>query len=789
MTASELIDYFALIARKIKQTGSVDVLEELREINATRLARGMGINYEVSFYEVLMLTSFSKLTLRHLLACVGKALLISQIGTILNEKAINPTPKLKLDLVDIFAVVLDRRDIWEEHFMNVRIRELHKALQRGKFGSLPGFSMPVHVEGDNNRPLSFQARLAQNKKQARKFKVKTWKNFLSLFSIRNAKALAILIPAMLAGEGGAGPLLDLIWLIHRELNTPLSTMSVAGNFDDGNGVKDPTKSSGEILLEEWDSVGDGEGKGGNQGARGSEQEIKARFKSGTGEGGGVGTSGPSPLDVAVSETAGLDPEDPSFWYEEEPTPFVVKPPPRDPSIETLDVPGDALKYYSRAIECRESNDFRGIDENLSTADSISEMPAEFLHMWGEAKLMLRNYRDALAYLEKAVEKDPSYGKSWALLGQIALTFGESNRAVAAFSKAVMGNPGDTKLWDSIVQKLIISKNWKAYAGLMKAAVQYFPNTGPWWGNISLSKFRLEEYEESMKAGLVSHVVLGFKEPPVNLNMMLGLVASGRFLEALLFARWSLENIVWGDEEAMKALMDFVLATRERAEKEGVQLPPQDEVTSALAKEYVSEQVILALQYALEIVPLFCRGWYVFGEKLLERLDFESAREAFENARETTRYQPSWVGADELVADKDMSKGLAFAYAGLGDHEAALAEARKVLEVDPHDEQTRRVYVTALAQAGRFEDAVKIAKDYIDRNPNLALNWSMLAMVLRYARDFDGAISSLRKAAELDPKNPVHWSDLARIHEAVGEHDLARECAERASELARERARL
>lgn len=119
---------------------------------------------------------------------------------------------------------------------------------------------------------------------------------------------------------------------------------------------------------------------------------------------------------------------------------------------------------------------------------------------------------------------------------------------------------------------------------------------------------------------------------------------------------------------------------------------------------------------------------------------------------------NWRGAEEAAkalqeagdADKDASRILGAAYAGLKDYAGAIDILAKEYDRAPLDARPLAMLVQAYIDAGRLEDATKFLEEAIARNPSHYEARILLSQVRRATNQADAAITLLNEAIKIDP---------------------------------------
>ena len=114
--------------------------------------------------------------------------------------------------------------------------------------------------------------------------------------------------------------------------------------------------------------------------------------------------------------------------------------------------------------------------------------------------------------------------------------------------------------------------------------------------------------------------------------------------------------------------------------------------------------------------------------------------------------------------------------------AALAEARKAVELDPESSQAHAFLARALDWNGRFEEARQAGERATELDPNDADAHSFLGEVLTDLREYDAARRAAEKAVALDSTNPEARRNLGYFYLEVGRRAEALAAWETARDL-------
>jgi len=126
----------------------------------------------------------------------------------------------------------------------------------------------------------------------------------------------------------------------------------------------------------------------------------------------------------------------------------------------------------------------------------------------------------------------------------------------------------------------------------------------------------------------------------------------------------------------------------------------------------------------------------------------------------------WAVAVERVPDSayaHQGNGIALTHDGL--HDAAVAEFREVLRLDPDFPRARYELSLALDRADRRGEAIATIEEQLRLHPRDVAAWNALAYFWKRSGDPGKSEAALRQGLLVDPKNPVL---LANLRELLGD---------------------
>ncbi len=140
-------------------------------------------------------------------------------------------------------------------------------------------------------------------------------------------------------------------------------------------------------------------------------------------------------------------------------------------------------------------------------------------------------------------------------------------------------------------------------------------------------------------------------------------------------------------------------------------------------------MIAAYTKMADLAPADWRVWMTLGNDANERGDNAKAIKMFEKALA--------IKADLGLAHD----GLAYAHAGLREWDAAIAAAKKQIELTPKQPSPQDTLGEMLLLAGKYEDAEKAFKAALEVEPKYIIAWQGIALSRGYRGDWKGAFEA------------------------------------------------
>jgi adenylate cyclase len=187
--------------------------------------------------------------------------------------------------------------------------------------------------------------------------------------------------------------------------------------------------------------------------------------------------------------------------------------------------------------------------------------------------------------------------------------------------------------------------------------------------------------------------------------------------------------------------------------------------------------------AIELDPTFPGGYKGMslvsihqGITFAERFDRNKLEAAVAWARQALQYDPT---------DPEARACLANALGILGDHEAAIIEARRVLYRSPHFAFAHGMLGAALTFSGRPQEAISSLLRCITLDPGDAMSPTrmlQLAVAYYFCRDYEGTIDAARRVIRAHPNSLMAYRWLAAALGQCGRRDEAADALHKAEDL-------
>lgn len=188
-----------------------------------------------------------------------------------------------------------------------------------------------------------------------------------------------------------------------------------------------------------------------------------------------------------------------------------------------------------------------------------------------------------------------------------------------------------------------------------------------------------------------------------------------------------------------------------------------------------------MQIALSEDPNNADFWFTLGNIYAKQNRMEQAVQTYSKA---TQLNPKHLGALQNIARICRDQGAHFRNRNMFD--AAIHHYKRILEIRPDEEDYSNLgYI--YYQLGRYQDAIKSAKEHTKKYPRSAKAYDNVAVCYDYLGQYEEALQYNERAAKLDPKDPIIHANMASTLKSLGRVDDAISVIRKSLTLTKEKA--
>jgi tetratricopeptide (TPR) repeat protein len=365
---------------------------------------------------------------------------------------------------------------------------------------------------------------------------------------------------------------------------------------------------------------------------------------------------------------------------------------------------------------------------------IEEIPNPTIAMMLRGQLLLAQNRpaQALATLERALERWPNNPGARVVASQAALELGNLDQASSHLREAVRAGSKDTDAALLLARLYFQLGQYRDAVTMATLHVDNRPVSGPEAHVLAArSAIELGEFDEGRKT-------LGYLEqiPGSQVTYYVELAnveraAAGAGAAAAVIEQSGLDLMDPANAPALRALADHIAADGRAAD------------ASALAKAALAAHPEVAELHELQ------------GRLLAQANRAREAEAAFDRALELDPALPGALSGKGLLR------------ANAGDWNAALPLLEAAAEADPEDSRHAYRVAKVLLATGRTPEAEKRLREILLRDPGNAAACNDLAWLLaERGEELELALQLARRAARIEPSPPV-WDTLGWVQLKTG----------------------
>jgi tetratricopeptide (TPR) repeat protein len=149
-----------------------------------------------------------------------------------------------------------------------------------------------------------------------------------------------------------------------------------------------------------------------------------------------------------------------------------------------------------------------------------------------------------------------------------------------------------------------------------------------------------------------------------------------------------------------------------------------------------------------------------------------------DAAKATQTMQQLVAAHADSADAHVGLGTVYVETGPANLQAAIAEFREALRLDPSKDEARLALARVLISQQKFADALALLQVYVEHEPRDYQGYYTAGLAYQGLRKWDSSIKSLQEAARLDPASyEIHYTLGLALAEAGQNQHAIRELKE------------
>jgi len=436
-------------------------------------------------------------------------------------------------------------------------------------------------------------------------------------------------------------------------------------------------------------------------------------------------------------------------------------------LEVIKLRGNYMDAYKNlgVIYIRDQEPQKALDLSKKALEMVED-DYLFYYMAGTALLALKDFRESIPYLEKAVELNPTHSQLHNNLGTSYLTIGGYDKAYEHYLKSSEADPRNSLTFYNIASILQIQNKLKEACVYFKKAYA-LEEAEHYLVSLALAEFKSEQYDEAIK-----HYKLLISQHPEKNNFQYNLACCYEMTGKYTFAIGILSQLVLLNPKSklmLQKLANLYLRVDQPMNAKEIyeRLITQGIVSADIYYEYalicvktgdmdIAEKI---LKKVIELNPEEVKARKDLGVIYLEKRLFDYARDEFEKAYEIAPENTEVIFeyATFLHATSDFAKAKEL-------YKKAYEQAPKNLKV---------IVFNALNSIvlNELDEAKKYAEIGLELAPDYDFVLFVAGKVYYALKDYEAAKFLLIKSWEMNPTQEVE-NLLALTYFELGEYDAA-----------------
>jgi len=391
----------------------------------------------------------------------------------------------------------------------------------------------------------------------------------------------------------------------------------------------------------------------------------------------------------------------------------------------------AVEWFTKSLD--------QLDEPISALNQI------YIYLFrGSSYSSLKDFDQAIADYDKAIELDPKLAISYKKRGMAYANKGDYDRAIAEYTKAITLKPDDAGAYNCRGVAFSSKGDYEQAIIEYNKAIEIDPELALAYGNRGVVHSDKNDYEQAI----------------VDYNKAIKLDSeSATFYNNRGFAFYK-----QGNHE--QAITDYDKAIG--IDPESAIVYSNRGVTYSKLGNY--ERAMADFAKAIELNP---ESVHVYSNRSSAFYEQGNYEQAMADCSKTIELDPGFALA---------YNNCGLAYSGQGAHERAISDYDKAIELDPELAVAYNNRGTAYSYHGDYEQAIVDFTKAIELDPELAVAYNNRGTAYSYHGDYERAIADYDKAIELDPDNASAYFNRGMAQLEGGDHGQGYDDFNKAVEL-------
>ncbi len=452
-------------------------------------------------------------------------------------------------------------------------------------------------------------------------------------------------------------------------------------------------------------------------------------------------------------------------------------------------------------------------EAVKYAQMASELDKEnyiYDFIIGTAYMKNRDFKEAQAPLERALEKSPENLGNLNSLGTCYMALGKSEEAIATYKKALELNPKSVMAYFNIGSAYQIQQNHEMACEYLQKAIDLEEDEG-FITALAMSEVKLGRYESALKHYKQLALMCPGKEN-FKYNIVTCYEALGEFQTAIKM----LEEMVYVNPKFIlpaQKLASLYIKTNQldKAKKIYDEILLKNKVSAEILHQYAilssslcdTDTAEKMLKKVIRMNPELAKAHKDLGIIYLNKRLFDYARDEFETAMKlapndfeilfeygnflysiSENLEAERYYAEALEVEPKNVLALTFMALNkliLNQIDSAHDYIMKALKIQPHHEYVQFCAGRILFAKHEYEDAKRYLIRAVEQNPDIETQ-NTLALTYFELGEYQSALNVFKNIYAKSPKSVSLLMQIAKCYEALKDNDSALEYRDKLVEI-------